>query len=177
MKVIMLAGKARVGKNTFGDNLKSELEKDNLRVATTMYAKYLKMYAKEIYGWNGEEETKPRDFLQSCGNYVRIDLGKFDFFVKRMLEDIEIYLHYADIVIINDVRFPIEIEMIKDVYKKDAISILMTRNEDNDLNEIQRKHLTEVALDEYKNYDYVIENNGTLEELNEKAIELVRSLK
>ena len=45
---------------------------------------------------------------------------------------------------------------------------------DSVLSKKEQKHLTEVALDEYNSYDYVIHNDGTLEDLKEKVFELMR---
>ncbi len=38
----------------------------------------------------------------------------------------------------------------------------------NILTEKEKKHMTETALDSYKDYDYVINNDGSIEELEEK---------
>ena len=44
---------------------------------------------------------------------------------------------------------------------------------ENNLTKDERKHITETALDNYNDYDYIIENSGTLEELNEKVKKIV----
>ena len=70
-------------------------------------------------------------------------------------------------VIITDVRFPNELEAIK---KRNGITIRINR----DLVERTGKlipgpeHISETALDDAK-FDYVIENNGTIEELIEQV--------
>lgn len=67
--------------------------------------------------------------------------------------------------IISDVRFPNEIEAIK---KRDGILIKLVR--DTGLNST---HGSEIALDNYPWTDYVIDNNGTIEELVEKLREIL----
>lgn len=67
--------------------------------------------------------------------------------------------------IISDVRFPNEAEAIKD---RNGILIRVERNTGN-----TEMHDSEIALDNYKNWDYVIDNNGTIEELIEKVRDIL----
>lgn len=67
--------------------------------------------------------------------------------------------------VISDVRFPNEAEAIKD---RGGILIRVERNTGN--TEI---HDSEIALDDYKDWNYVIDNNGTIEELIEKVKEIL----
>ena len=53
-------------------------------------------------------------------------MNKHNFFIDRQLEDLEIYSYFADIIIIPDVRFEKEIEVIKEKYSK-VISIGVKR--------------------------------------------------
>lgn len=66
--------------------------------------------------------------------------------------------------IITDLRFPNELEAIK---KRDGITIRIQR--DGDTNE---GHASETALD-FAKFDYIVNNNGTLEELVEKVREVL----
>lgn len=46
--------------------------------------------------------------------------------------------------------------------------------EGNDLDLYKKlTHASEISLDEYENFDYVIENDGTLEDLQEKVKEIL----
>jgi len=71
MKCITISGKAGHGKDTFAKNLKKDLEAQGLRVFIFHYADYIKMLAKEIYGWNGEKDEKGRSILQNLGDKLR----------------------------------------------------------------------------------------------------------
>ena len=75
--------------------------------------------------------------------------------------------------IITDVRFPNEAKAIKD---RNGIIIRINRNllEDSGLENIDLKmqHPSETALDNY-NFDYIIDNNGTIEELIKKVKEIL----
>ena len=112
-KLYLLSGKARSGKDTIANIIKDYYESIGKKVVITSFAKYIKMYAKEITGWNGEEATKPRTLLQELGTeIVREKLGKENIYALRMLDDIDIYNYFADVVIIKDVRFLHELETI-----------------------------------------------------------------
>lgn len=67
--------------------------------------------------------------------------------------------------IISDVRFPNEAEAIK---KRDGILIKVVRD-----NIPTMDHESETALDNYNDWDYVIDNNGTIEDLIEKVKQII----
>lgn len=162
--IILIAGRARSGKNTFAQYLQEEYKKQNKKVINSPYTKYLKHYIEEITEKEIEEENKPRDLLQQISSkIIKGDLGKNDFFIKRQIEDLEIYSYFADIILIPDVRFPEEIEIIKDKFS-DVISIGITRkNYISDLTKEQQQDITETALNEYHNYDFEIQTNNKIE--------------
>ncbi len=174
MKVILLSGKARHGKDTVALMIKKICK--NKQVLILPYAYYIKEFAKKISDWDGNDLNKPRDLLQQLG--TDIIKNKIDnlFFVKRMIEDLKVYAYYFDIVIIPDARYEEEITNIKDVYKDSySINVLRT-NFDNDLTETQKKHLTETALDNFSNYDYNILNDSDLTSLEKKVKEVVEEI-
>ncbi len=168
-KIYLISGKARHGKDTFSNYLKEEYEKNNKKVIVTQLSKYIKYYAREMTGWNLTEEDKPRELLQQLGtNVIREELKKDDLFIKRMIDDIDVYSCFYDAIIISDVRFKKEINDIKAVYK-DAISIHMFRpNFDNGLTEEQKKHKTEIDLDDFNNFDEEVINT-TFDNLKKDA--------
>lgn len=63
--------------------------------------------------------------------------------------------------IITDVRFPNEAEAIR---SRGGILIRVNRDTENDSD-----HESEIALDKYPSWNYVIDNNGSIEELIEKV--------
>ena len=109
MKVYLIAGRARSGKTQTAKILKELLEKENRKVVITEYSKYIKLFAKDFLGWDMISEPKPRAFLQEMGEYVR-HLNKDTYFTERMKEDLNIYSHFVDDVIISDDRMPKELE-------------------------------------------------------------------
>jgi len=173
LKVILITGKARHGKDTIANILKENLENNNKKVIITHLAKYLKLYAIEMTSWQGDEENKPREFLNILGtDVIRKKLKKEDFLINRNIEDIFIYSHFFDYVIIPDVRFKIEIDRIKENFK-DVITIKVERpNFDNNLKKL-KEHEVEVSLDEYNDYDYIVINDSTILNLEEKIKEII----
>ena len=71
MKVYLISGPARNGKDTIGDFLEKDYKEMGYKVCRTQIAKYLKMYIKDYFGWDGSEETKPRELLQRLGTEDR----------------------------------------------------------------------------------------------------------
>lgn len=168
MRIYIIAGKARSGKDTVSLFIKNMLEKEDKKVCICPYAKYIKYYAKDYFGWDGSDDTKPRDLLNYLGTtLVREKLNKNDFFVDRTMEDILILSHYFDYFVISDARFVNEIEIPRKMYSSKVVVIKVVRDDsDSGLTDEQKKFKTEVALDEYDDYDFVI-NNTTLDKLEE----------
>ena len=163
-KLFILSGKARSGKDSVYGMIK-KYYKDK-KVINTSFAYYIKDYAMRISDWDGSEETKPRELLQSIG--IELVKTKIDdkMFIKRVLEDILVFSYFYDIIVVTDARLVDEVEVLKEKYP-DAISIRINRDIDNGLRENEKKHLTEVGLDNYDKFDYVIVNTD-LKDLENK---------
>lgn len=165
--IFLFTGKARHGKDTAANYLKEYFENDGKKVIFSQYSKYIKFYCKEMYEWDGREETKPRELLQKLGtDVIRNKLDKAEMFIERQIDDIEIYSYFYDAVMVSDIRLPREIEGLKEKYKKVVVINIFRPNFENDLSIEQKKHITEIAMDNYNNYDYRIINT-TLEKLKE----------
>lgn len=170
-KIVLISGKARAGKDTTANYMKQYFESKGKKVIVLAFAYYLKEYVKNITGWDGKEETKPRSDLQYIGtDLIRNQIDK-DLFVNRIIEDIKVYGHFFDIVILDDTRMLNEIENIKDVFDN-VITINVVRpNFVSELNEKQKAHATENELNGY-NFDFEIINDGSLEDLETKVLEI-----
>ena len=122
-KIFILSGKAKSGKNYVADLIeKYYLDKKCIQLS---YAYYLKQYVKKITNWNGSDENKPRDLLQSLG----IDLVKKidnELLVRRVMEDIKVYSYFYDVIIVTDARLIEEIETPKKLFNCITIRINKT---------------------------------------------------
>ena len=175
MKIFVIGGRAKSGKNTFGEMLREELKDYGYRPCVMHITEPLYSYARTYFDWDGNENDKPREFLQKMGiEIIRDKLGKKEFLLNRLYEDIEILSNFFDAFIITDARMVHEFESIKDKYS-DVVTIKLERkNYDNQLSEEEAKHITEQEVDLFEDYDYVIENRS-LDDLKASALELVRN--
>ena len=82
-------------------------------------------------------------------------------FINRMLEDIYAYSYFYDLIVIDDARFASEIEVIKKNYDILSIRIMGSKKP---LDENLKNHITETSLDNYNDFDYVIENDINVED-------------
>lgn len=173
MKVYLIGGKARNGKDTLASFMKEYYEGLGKKVCVMHIANYIKHFAIDYFGWDGREETKPRSLLQELGtDLIRNKMNKPYFFTTRIIEDMEVLEHFFDVIIISDVRFPLEFNEIKNAYPS-AIKIHITRpNLVSELSEKEKNHPTEKALEDYDDYDYKIINND-LESLKQEAEKIV----
>ena len=174
--IYLLSGKARNGKDTIAGFLKKFYEADGKKVIYSRAGKYIRYYAIEMTGWDGSEETKPRDLLQELGTEViRNKLNKKEMFIQRQLDDIEIYSYFYDAIIVPDIRLPREIDSVKEKFDN-VVTIEVNRiNFDSSLTGNQKKHITETAMDNYKDLDYIV-TNDTLEKLEEDIYKIYREV-
>lgn len=175
MKLYLISGRARNGKDTMSRMIAREYEKRGHKVCFIQLMRPLKGYLKDYFGWDGSEETKPREALQQMGTeLIRQKLGKPTFFIDRLTEDIEILNTFFDVFLVTDVRLPLEIEELKKKFPT-AVSVHIVRQGfENDLSTIEKQHYTETALDGYQNFDYEIVNRS-LEQLEVDVKQLVDS--
>ena len=172
MKIYLVGGKARSGKDTISDFLEEKLKKEGKKVCRLQVGTYIKFYAQKYFGWDGREETKPRELLIDLGtNVIRNKIDE-NFHINRLLEDLKVLSFYYDYFIVSDIRFPVEIEKVKESYA-DVVTIKMIRESD-ELTSDQKKDRTETSLDEYNGFDYVIINDKSLEDLKETAIKILK---
>ena len=168
-KIIMLSGKARSGKDTTSLMLNEMFEEKGLKVMNLQFSSYIKEYAKKITNWDGSDETKPRQLLQELGTeIIRKQIDEL-FFVKRIIGDIKVYSYYYDIITISDCRAKVEIDIPKQEFDNICAVRITRPNFDNGLTDEQKKHFTEVDLDDYDKFDYEIVNDGSLDDLKKKV--------
>ena len=165
-KIIILSGKMRSGKRMVS-NIICNLYNEKCKCISISYAGYLKEYAKNILSWNGSESDKPRVFLQELGTDLIKNKIDEHMLIKRVIEDIKVYSYFYDVIVISDARYIDEIELIKKEFNN-VITIHINSN-----NCILNNHITETSLDNYNNYDYVIDNNGSVDELCLKVKEVL----
>lgn len=163
-KIIGLVGRARHGKDTIADYI---IAYTNGLYKRVRLAQSIKDATKCLYGFTHEQiESDLKEVIDKKWNITPRNAMLFitktfinemgvDFFTKSL------YMKYdnnefGDYIIIPDVRYPHDIEEIR---KRDGIIIKVIRNDVN-----LPRHSVEDIIDEFK-ADYIIENNGTKDDL------------
>lgn len=170
MNLILIAGKAGSGKDKVAGLFKEMLP---LTIVTS-FSKYIKMYSYEFGKWDLKEEHKPREFLQKMGDFLRNK--NENFLVDRVKTDLEVYKAFGiKNVIISDVRLVHEITSFDELdYNVIKIRVNSNLNKRN-LTKTEMQHVTEVNLDNYDKYDYVI-NNKYDENIYNDVLNIVKGI-
>jgi uridine kinase len=128
--------------------------------------------------WFENKNSITRIILQIYGNEIfreRVDkLHWVKMFLDRFEHD------YSDYTIITDTRYANEIDYIKRKAKRDKNFEVVTVRIDRDIDRSNpvNGHTSETALDNYKKFDYFIENNtgNTISQLKKDADAIVKSI-
>lgn len=173
-KIFILSGKARSGKGEVSRIIKNYYKDKKTIIISFGY--YIKDYAKRVSDWDGREETKPRELLQQLG--IELIKNKIDdkLFINRIIEDIEIFSYFYDIIIVNDARLIEEIETLKEKYSNSICIRIFRNNSDNGLTIEQKNHITETSLDNYNHFNYKIKNNDDYFELVKNVEEILKEV-
>lgn len=175
MKLFVIGGKAKCGKNTFGEYLREQLKDYGYRPCVMHITEPLYSYAKNYFEYDINNDEKPREFLQKMGTeIIKNKMGKEDFLLNRLYEDIEILNNFFDAFIITDARLIHEFESLKKKYP-DVVTIKLERFDYDDmLTEEEANHITEKEIDTYDNFDYIVQNRS-LKDLKTHALEIVKT--
>lgn len=172
MKLYLICGKARAGKDTFAKLIKQEEEKDNNKVCILKLTTPLYSWAEDYFNYDKEKDEKPRELLQTLGyDILQLKLKKKDFLLDYLITTIEVLDNYYDVGLITDGRLVHEIEVLKEKYPN-IKTILLTNMKDNKLTNKEKNHQTEIDLDDYKDFDYIVENKD-MESLKLEALKIV----
>lgn len=188
--IIGISGKARSGKDAFGEYLTECFKEKHQREFTHMaFAMQLKMMCKINFGlddeqlWGDKKEIPderfkkspqalygqendhtmywtPREIMQELGGFYR--KITYDYWVMALDHEMK-KQNYKDIVI-TDVRHINECEHVKD---NKGVVIRVIREDADKIHGMD--HESETALNEYTGFDIEINNSGTLEDLYKAA--------
>ncbi len=158
-KIYVLSGKARSGKDTVADIIEDFYKEQ--KVIRISYAYYLKDYLKRMNMF--DEENKPRRLMQDFGQSLLRKI-KPNFLIGRLLEDIEVFSYFYDIIIVTDARLKDEVIIPKESFDN-VTTIRVIRNDyDNGLTKEEKENITETNLDDFNDFDYIIYNDSNLKE-------------
>ena len=170
MKYFIVNGKPRSGKDTFVNFCLEELGAFGKLISTVDFVKKI---ATEC-GWDGTKDLKNRKFLSDLKDLLT-NWGDVPY--KKTLQEIDMFkfdLDYWDVsdkgIVFIMCREPKEIERFE--RELNAKSVLIQRASVEF--EQQSNHADSEVLNH--KYDYIIENNGTIDELKKKAKEFLKNL-
>ena len=159
-----MSGKSRSGKNTAAEVILGKY--DGITLA---FADDIKTIAYDYFGWHGEKDEFGRKLLQDIGTSGRN--YNEDIWVNRVIRLLKWWASgTADhqLAVVTDIRYPNEIQRIKHEFPN-VVTIRITRDSVEKL-----KHPSETALDQWTDWDYLVENNGSLEEFQKKILEIMK---
>lgn len=172
MQVITISGHAQHGKDTTASILSEKLRSRGSSVLITHYGDLVKYVCTMFFGWNGEKDAYGRSLLQKVGTDIVRNIYP-NYWVDFIVDMIRFFGDQWDYVLIPDTRFPNEIECLIDA-GIETMHVRVDRGDfDNGLTEEQKNHPSETLLNNYK-YDWMIQNNGTIDDLEQKIDVLIK---
>jgi hypothetical protein len=182
MVLICLSGKRFHGKSTVADYLVHKYHMKELA-----FAHPLKDMCQTVFGFSHDQMYNPhwkevidpfwgitpRCALQDCGQMMRDKYGSI--WVKALARRLQQQEKDSDIVV-SDCRYPDEWKQMKEL---GAVMVRVTRlHSPQDHDEVSSHHPSETSLDNLDLYtpDYVLVNDGTLEELHDKIRKMMNNL-
>ena len=173
MKIIGIAGKAEAGKTTLANILKEQLETKDYKVLLINYGDFVKFVAEKYYSWNGEKDENGRTLLQHIGTEQGREKVDINIWVDMVINTVLVAQDDFDFAIVADCRFPNEFKRWEE-FNIPITKIRIARPlEQSKLTEEQKQHKSETALDDYRDWDLFICNDGSYEELKERAKSVV----
>ena len=167
-KIIIFSGKQYSGKDTVAKIMLAEM-KDYKRCAM---GDIIKITYGEQQGLTYEEieKNKPlyRQDLINLGNWGRAQDP--DYWLKKIVEQ-------DGNIMVTDVRVPHEYEVFKNA---GAITIRVEASRDTRASRgelVGENDITEIGLDNIKDWDYIVENNSDYETLKEKVFAIIKKIK
>ena len=171
MKIVVINGQPRAGKDEF---VKFCQKHTTLcyNLSTVDFVKEVAAFA----GWDGQKTPKNREFLSDLKDLLTqwndVPFKSIQQKIEKIKGEMRIYDFNPekDGIVFIHCREPKEIQRF--VYEMGALTLLIRRNSIETDN--QSNH-ADADVFNY-NYDFAIENNGTLEELEEKAISFLKHI-
>lgn len=160
-KIIIINGTGGSGKDTFVSFCKEEKNVLNISAVDKV-----KEAATILVGWNGEKDDATRKLLSDL---KKLSIEYNDYPTKYIKSMADKFLESDDELMFIHIREIEEIEKTKKLLN--AKTLLLT----NPRVELITTNISDANVNEY-NYDYYILNDGSLEDLKNKAKEFIEKL-
>ena len=168
--IIGISGKKRSGKDTVFSMIDA-ITAHEVRTTRTAFGDQIKREIAESMNINvadiDADKERFRPLLQWWGAEFRRGYCGDAYWIKKMR--LAAATWYArDWLIITDVRFPNEAELVREL---DGVLIRVER--DTGLDDT---HDSETALDDYDHFDFRLKNDGSLDDLETAVVEIVSDI-
>lgn len=171
-KIICISGKAQHGKTTTANLMKKYLEDRDENVLVASYAGLVKYVCKTFFGWDGKKDDAGRALLQYVGTDI-VRKRNPDYWVTFLVGIVDFFEDEWDYIIIDDCRFPNEIEEWRD-WGYNVYHVRVNRNGfASSLTSKAQSHESEHALDNVVP-DFEIDNSGSITDLKETVDDMMR---
>ena len=169
--VVLVSGKAGVGKTTLANMMVKGAKDLGLNSYVDHFAGDLKFIAKVGFDWNGEKDERGRTLLQDIGTISR----KYDenIWARRLYERVVSSSQVYHLVVIDDWRFPNELAYLKDKPMLEVFSVnIHAPNREILAGTPQYNDVSETSLpDSYTTegdlfYNITVDNRGDIDTLN-----------
>jgi hypothetical protein len=171
LQVILISGKSHSGKGETANILNKILTNQNKHVIQCSLSTYIREIAKNDFYWNGIDTLESRIFMAEV---YRIGTNFYPYHMARRVwkRDIQPYANKNTIAIVESFREKVNYDYFNMLLNEGLINNILTiRVIRPNFNDIQDKdmeqHISESDLDDF-DFDYVIENNGSIDELRDK---------
>lgn len=121
--------------------------------------------------WYENKTDITRTLLQTYGEDIFRNRVDPDYWAKSV--EARVIESDSDCIIITDTRHPNEIDIFDNLIH-DGLRIVVIKVERDDCG--KSNHQSETSMDGYLSYDYIVDNNGTLEALKDSAKEIQKDL-
>jgi len=174
MKVVVINGGAEVGKDKFVSFFK-KISKD-FRIKNYSSIDRVKQISEICFGWDGKKDGKSRKLLSEMKRiWTDFNDGPFDIITNQITTDIKWSKNKGKNISKNiyflHIREPKEISKIKKFYGFDCITLLVKKDVDFTPDNYSDKNV------ENFDYDYIVDNNKSEDELTKRAEEFYEFIK
>ncbi len=172
--IFTFTGAAGSGKDTAATMLVEHLRKNNVKVMEFAYADFLKAICARNFGYDDSDKENGRVILQTFGTDIVRALDPI-IWVETVFSMIDVLRDIYDIFVITDARFENELQPHPWRIGYPIFNIMVKRDVKKDrLKEDAQNHVSEELGNstDLSRFHYVIDNNGTIEDLQKKIEEV-----
>lgn len=160
--IVVINGSGKVGKDTFVHLIRKHC---NDYIMNYSSVNKVKMIAKEA-GWNGKKTEKDRKFLSD----LKLLTSEYnDMPYNDIAEVINVFKQNGCPFLFLHIREPQEIQRLVNDFG--AKTLLITNN---NVKQIE-SNMADANVQNFK-YDFTIDNSGTFEDLEEKAVNFIKEV-